>query len=157
MHHLILNAFPKYFQFNSVYAMQPFYTPQANRKTFEKLGTANLYSFDPPTAAPPLVPITSHAACWAILADNKNFRVPWGSKMASLETYMLAGDTPECAAQRKLVKGLIYGNTAALHNFALYSEETTLRLLRNKSSQLGRKSYQVDVVKKYVYSFSFGG
>jgi len=149
MHHLILNAFPNYFQFNSIYAMQPFYTPQENKKIFEGLGTADQFSWDPPEASPPLYPITSHAALQAVLKDNKNFRVPWGAKMASLESYMLASDTPACAAQRQVVKDLMYGDPTSLPNFATYSEQITKKLLRDRSYELGLKGvHQVDVVKE---------
>lgn len=151
MHHLILTAFPKYFQFNSVYAMQPFYTPEENRKIFDKLGTSHLFSYDPPTASPPLIPISSHAGLQAILTDNKNFRVPWGAKMAALEGYMLASDTPANAAQRQIVKEALYGSgdryTLALQNFEAYSKQVTLGLLDEKSFQLGLSGpYQVDIV-----------
>ncbi|KAI5803941.1 heme peroxidase [Geopyxis carbonaria] len=151
MHQLILNAFPKYFKFNSVYAMQPFYTPKENRNIFYNHGTADLYSFDPPSLQPPVVPVTTHAGLMAVLADNANFRVPWGAKMASLQTYMLAGDTPNCAAQRNVVKDALYSVTDANWKFVSYTKEITLKLLRREAYVLGREgadipTYQVDIV-----------
>lgn len=149
MHHLMLNAFPRWFKFNSVYVMQPFYTPTESRKIFTKSGTMDLYSFDPPTLESPLIPIVSHAALKTVLADQKNFKVPWGARMTSLGTYMLAADQDANAAQRKLVSDMIYGVDGALQNFRDYTEQITLKLLRREAYELGRNSvYQVDIVKQ---------
>lgn len=149
MYHLILNAFPRWFDFNSVYAMQPFYTPAESRKIFTKFGKMDLYSFDPPSLKPPIIPIISHAALRTVLSDKKNFRVPWGARMASLESYMLASDTEANAAQRQFVSNALYGVEGALQNFAEYTKEITLKLLRREAYELGRHSvYQVDIVKE---------
>lgn len=148
MHHLILNAFPQWFKFNSVYAMQPFYTPAENRKIFEKHGKTDLYSFEPPLLQPPIIPIVSHATLKTVLADKQNFKVPWGARMQSLESYMLASDTDQNAAQRELVSRALYGVEGALDNFAAYSKHITLELLKKGSDELGRDSvYQVDIVE----------
>lgn len=148
MHHLILNAFPNHFKYNSVYALQPFYTPSESRKFFTKFRKMDLYSFDPPAPQSPIIPIVSHGALREVLADKKNFRVPWGAKMASLESYMLASDSDASAEQREVVGKLLYGVDGAMQKFVAYTEEITLKLLRRESYELGRNSeYQVDVVK----------
>ncbi|KAI5804623.1 heme peroxidase [Peziza echinospora] len=149
MHTLILNAFPNHFKFDSVYAMQPFYTPAESRKIFDKLGWADLYSWEPPTrSASALIPVTTHAGLKAVLANKGHFKVPWGPKMQALSTYMLAADTDGCAAQRTHVQGLIYCKPSSLPNFALYAEELTMRLIRRDSYALGYKgAQQIDIVK----------
>lgn len=149
MYHLIINAFPKWFKFNSVYAMQPFYTPTESRKIFDKFGKSDLYSFDPPSIDPPLIPIVTHAALKRVLGDQKNFKVPWGAKMASLEDYMLAADGESNTAQRALVANALYGVDGATQQFKDYSEQITLKLLKKRSYELGKKSvYQIDIVKE---------
>lgn len=149
MQHLILNAFPRWFKFNSVYAMQPFYTPTENRKIFTKHGQMDLYSFDPPSLAPPIIPIVSHAALRTVLGDKKNFKVPWGARMQSLESYMLASDTDANAKQREVVSRALYDVPGAMSKFAAYTEYITLQLLARGSDELGKNSvYQVDIVKE---------
>lgn len=149
MYHLIINAFPKWFKFNSVYAMQPFYTPTESRKIFDKFGKSDLYSFDPPSFDSPPIPIVTHAALKRVLADQKNFKVPWGARMASLEDYMLAADGDSNTAQRALVANALYGVDGATQQFRDYSEQITLKLLKKRSYELGKKSvYQVDIVKE---------
>ncbi|KAI5850166.1 heme peroxidase [Morchella snyderi] len=148
MYHLILNAFPNHFKYNSVYAMQPFYTPTEGRRFFTKFRKTHLYSFEPPAPQPAIIPVVSHAALREVLADKKNFRVPWGAKMASLESYMLASDSDASAQQREVVNNLLYGVDGAMQKFAVYTEEIILKLLRRESYELGRHSvYQVDIVK----------
>jgi len=155
MHTLILNAFPNHFKFNSAYAMQPFYTPSENRKNWDKLGWTSQFNFDRPGPAPgKLIPVLSHAGLKAVLEDNKNFKVIWGSKMPSLTTYMLASDTPACAAQRDLVKEMMYGPTGALQNFATYTHGIARKLLQKCSHRLGRGgAYQVDVVN-HIFNYA---
>lgn len=149
MFHLILNAFPRWFKFNSVYAMQPFYTPTESHKIFTKFGKADLYSFDPPSFDPPPIPIVTHAALKSILSDQKNFKVPWGARMASLEDYMLAADHDTNTAQRALVASALYDVDGATQEFRDFTEQTTWMLLKRGSYGLGRHSvYQVDVVKE---------
>lgn len=153
MHHLILNAFPNHFKFNSVYALQPMYTPNANRKMLTKQKKADLFDFDPPARQPAqitiAVPDGSHATITAVLADKKNFRVPWGPKMSALTNFMLASDTDATAVQRELVCDALYGTRNAMQNFVAYTEQIATQLLKRESYQLGRgEVYQVDVVKK---------
>lgn len=149
MFHLIINAFPKWFKYNSVYAMQPFYTPTESLKIFTKFGKTDLYSFDPPSLEAPLIPIVTHAALKRVLGDQKNFKVPWGPKMQSLEDYMLAADGDSNTAQRALVANMLYGVDGATQKFRDYSEEITLKLLKQRSYELGRNSvHQVDIVKE---------
>jgi len=155
MHTLILNAFPNHFKFNSIYAMQPFYTPKENKKTFDKLGWTDQYSFERP--GPPsskLIPVTSHAGLTAVLGDKQNFKVIWGSKMPALTTYMLAADTPACAGQRELVKDMMYGPKDALKNFATYSTGIAQKLLKRESYPLGVKgAHQVDIVD-HIFNYA---
>lgn len=149
MFHLIINAFPKWFKFNSVYAMQPFYTPAESLKIFTKFGKTDLYSFDPPSYEAPPIPIVTHAALKAVLGDQKNFKVPWGPRMSSLEEYMLAADGEANTAQRNLVATALYGVDGATQQFKEYSELITMKLLKRDSYVLGKGDvHQVDIVKE---------
>lgn len=152
MQHLILNSFSGFFKFNSIYAAQPFYTPAENKKIFERLKKADLFTFDPPAQMQPTIPITSHAALREVLSDQKNFRVPW-DKVPSLATYMMASDGPESDKQRSEVSSLMYGDVPAesFQFFADASKILTKELLDKKSYALGRKGLrQVDIVAEYV-------
>lgn len=149
MFHLIINAFPKWFKFNSVYALQPFYTPTESMKIFTKFGKTDLYSFDPPSYDAPVIPIVTHAALKTVLGDQKNFKVPWGPKMSSLEGYMLAADGEANTAQRNLVATALYGVDGATQQFKEYTELITMKLLKRDSYELGKNSvFQVDIVKE---------
>lgn len=149
MHQLILNAFPDHFQPNSIYAYQPFYTPKANKAMLAKQKKADEFTYDPPARGQPKIFIGSHAVIKKVLADKKNFKVPWGPKMAALTNYMLASDTDAAAAQRELVNKLIYTEGSSKH-FADYTEAITANLL-GRAEQIGKATlHQIDVVKTYV-------
>lgn len=151
MYHLILNAFPSYFKYNSVYAMQPFYTPTESRKIFDKFGKSSLYSFDPPAKIAPPIPILTHAGLKRVLNDQKNFKVPWGESMEALNNehdFMLAGDLSSNTEQRNLVGDAIYDVTGSRKQFKDYTEEITLKLLKREVYQLGKVPFnQVDIVR----------
>ena len=152
MYHLILNAFPSYFKYNSVYAMQPFYTPTESRKIFDKFGKSSLYSFDPPSKIAPPIPILTHAGLKRVLNDQKNFKVPWGESMEALNNehdFMLAGDLSSNTEQRNLVGDAIYDVTGSRKQFKDYTEEITLKLLKREVYQLGKVPFnQVDIVRE---------
>lgn len=151
MQQLILNAFPNHFKFNSVYAAQPFYTPAQNKKTFKKLGKLDQFSFEEPVHSHPLIPIVSHPALKTVLKDKQNFHVPWGAKMPSLYTYMLANDSNVSATQRTVVSDMLYGNspTHFTAQFAKSAEAITRGLLEKESYALGRNgARQVDIVAR---------
>lgn len=152
MYHLILNAFPKYFKYNSVYAMQPFYTPTESRKIFDKFGTSGQYSFDPPAYIAPPIPILTHAGLKRVLNDQKNFKVPWGEAMKYLgldHEYMLAGDSASNTEQRNLVGDAIYDVTGSRKQFKDFTEEITVKLLKREVYQLGKVPFnQVDIVRE---------
>lgn len=148
MHHLILNAFPRHFRFNSVYAMQPFYTPKRSREIFKSFGQEDLYSFDPPSIAPPTIPIMTHAGLKTVLGDQKNFKVPWGGRVACLDKLMLTGDSEATTAQRKLFsRALCFEGLSGI--IQLYMDRLMNRLLKKEAVKLGRgQLHQVDIVKE---------
>ena len=151
MHQLIFNAFPDHFQANSIYAMQPFYTPAANKKMLTKQKKADEFTFDAPVKSPAKIFVGSHAVIKKVLADKKNFKVPWGPKMSALATFMLANDSDESAVQRDLVEKMMYGPEGAAKNFALYTEQITAELLKRDGEQLGKKDlHYIDVVRRFV-------
>lgn len=154
---LILNALPSYVQFNSVYAMQPFFTPARSLEILKELGMDKLFVFEAPstTPTPPPVPVTTWAGFQAVLTDQVNFRVPWAPKLTSLSTFMLASDTPAAAAQKKAVGKALYGLSSAFKQFEDYSKQLTTQLLHEKALHFGRvtpgkrfRISKVDIVKE---------
>jgi hypothetical protein len=112
---LIQRAFPGWFAFNSIYVMQPMFTPSKNQEIAEELGTIKMYSTNPPATPPALSLVTSHAVATAVQSNKQIFRVPWlkglndmfpGKK--SYESFMLGGDAESNAEQRKLVESVLY-------------------------------------------------
>lgn len=150
MHHLILNAFPEWFKFNSVYAMQPFYTRAESDKIVTRLGVRDLYSFDAPALQSRMIPITSHAAVRLVLEDTENFKVPWAGG-GFLLNFMLTLDGPEHKRQQKLVSQAWTLGTGSIEKFTDFAKLISLSVLESAATPLnlgGRSVYQVDVVKE---------
>lgn len=150
MYHLILNAFPEWFKFNSVYAMQPFYTCEASYKIFKNLGVYDLYSFDEPTLRSQVIQVTSHAAVRRILEDQANFKVPW-AESGYLLNFMLSFDCPRHAVQQSLVRQAWYSDTGSIQKFTDFAKIISLSVLKSAAVPLGRGKqsvYQVDIIKE---------
>jgi len=156
---LILNAFPKWFKYNSVYVAQPFFTPAENKIMFTKNNEMHKYSFDPPTLHKDPIPIISHAGVKAVLKDSVNFQVPWGPAMSYLMegTFMLAYDGEKSAKQHRDVAGALFSLPDYQTKFKAHTENLVTKLLTRESYTLGRdpEYYQVDFVREYVTPDSF--
>lgn len=150
MYHLILNAFPNWFEFNSVFVMQPFYTRKESIKIFKNQGVEKLYSFDKAVYRDRHIVVTSHAAVRRILEDQTHFKVPW-AESGFLQTFMLSGDSPENTKQRNLVGATWHSVIGSMQQSTDFAKLISLSVLKSAAIPLGRGKqavYQVDIVKE---------
>ncbi|KAJ5949253.1 Psi-producing oxygenase A [Penicillium verhagenii] len=151
---LALRAFPNNFRGDSVYAHFPMVIPGENKKIFESLGKASLYSFDIPGSTPIPKMINSHAACKAILGDKEGFKMTWGKKLEFLlerdgqpygRNFMISGDCPANVASRKMIGGALYRDKWESEVRKFY-EQITIQLLQQNSYKVGTVN-QVDICR----------
>lgn len=150
MYQLILNAFPNWFKFNSVFVMQPFYTCKESFKIFKKQGVENLYYFDKAEESDQMIIVTSHAAVRRILEDQTHFKVMWGES-GFLKTFMLSGDSPIHTKQRNMVAAAWRSVAGSMQQFTDFAKLISLSVLKTAAIPLGRGKqavYQVDIVKE---------
>ncbi|EXK24073.1 hypothetical protein FOMG_19185 [Fusarium oxysporum f. sp. melonis 26406] len=148
MYKLLMRAFPGWYRANSVYALYPFTTPEANFEVFKKLGTSQDFDFNKPSFIGPPTPITSWQGVVDVLSDQEHFHVPWGNHTFQLthHDYMLSGDTPTNTEQRGFVKQCLYSPESGLEEVRHFYESITAELFRQHSRKVG-ESYQVDIVR----------
>ncbi|KAF4332293.1 Psi-producing oxygenase A [Fusarium beomiforme] len=148
MYKLLMRAFPGWYRANSVYALYPFTTPEANFEAFMKLGTSQDFDFNKPSFIGPPTPITSWQGVVDVLSDQEHFHVPWGNHTFQLthHDYMLSGDTPANTEQRGFVKQCLYSPESGLEEVRRFYESITAELFRQHSRKVG-ESYQVDIVR----------
>ncbi|KAK3937994.1 heme peroxidase [Diplogelasinospora grovesii] len=148
MYKLLMRAFPGWYRANSVYALYPFTTPEANFEAFKKLGTSQNFDFSKPSFIGPPTPITTWQGVVDVLSDQERFHVPWGNHTFQLthHDYMLSGDTTENAEQRDSVKQCLYSPENGLEEVRQFYESITAKLFRLHSRKIG-ESYQVDIVR----------
>lgn len=124
--------------------MQPFYTSAESVTIFNKLQTADLFSFDAPAEIKPPVVLSAHATVANVLKDQANYSVP---QSGYLPTYMPA----DPVAQEKQW-GLIWSSLTAgggVQLFSDFAELITLTLLNKRRTKVkGTKKYQVDIVQE---------
>lgn len=111
MYKLIQRGVPEWFPYNSLHVMQPMYTKKMNEKIATEIGTIKQYTKADPQPPRRKIVLTSQAGVREVLEDHKRFVVPWlpaindmwpGEK--DFSWYMLAGDKPENAADKKLLQ-----------------------------------------------------
>ena len=81
---LLLRGLPGFFDFNSVYAMQPMYTSRANRDILTRLKTIDQFSLKPPEAPKVVHHIKSYDPVQTIMQNRDIFKSPWESSIGSL-------------------------------------------------------------------------
>ncbi|KAL4879986.1 hypothetical protein BJY04DRAFT_228887 [Aspergillus karnatakaensis] len=145
---LALNAFPKWFKYNSIYIHYPMTIPRENNLIMRALGRAHEFTWDRPAYAQPATRIFNYHNVRRILEDPANFRVLWGEATAYVFgdrgwDFMLSGDGPLHANQRDIMARALYREhwEEAVKQF--YTE-TTQRLLVEKSCRIGNVN-QVDI------------
>ncbi|KAF4459201.1 prostaglandin-endoperoxide synthase 1 [Fusarium albosuccineum] len=147
---LFLRAFPQHFKGNSVYAHYPMVIPDENRKILTNLKRVDRFDFDRPAFTATRVNIVGYRAAKYILENQDKYRVCWEEGLGHLmgeggRRFMLSGDSPFHAQQRKCMGKLLYNDTwkNAIKSFYSMIAE---RLLAEKSYKLAGKT-QVDVVR----------
>jgi linoleate 10R-lipoxygenase len=148
---LFLRAFPAHFKQNSVYVHYPLTIPSENKKILTDLGRVDQYSWDKPAFIPPRINLTSYISAKYVLENQQKFKVTWGETFGFLMgkeglNFMMAGDTPRHANQRKIMAGSLYRDGWHQQVKEFY-EYITLKLLRENSYKLAGVN-QVDIVRE---------
>ena len=159
MHILLMRAFPLWYEFNSIYAMFPFTTPDKTREVLTKAKTLSTYSFELPkqrlpSIAPPMKSVSSYKACRQILEDPENWKVIWGPTIKSLTggMYMLSGDTRQTTDQHTRLHKAVYGPKGSFRAIEDFFENVSEKLIKTRSFRLGG-FYEMDAVREYYSQF----
>lgn len=149
LYKLIQRSFPGWFKFNSVYVMQPMYTPKMNESIAKELGTLSTFSLDPPAPPKRMTLLNTHAAISKVLANNTDFKVRYGESLPDLifSDFMLSGDGAANGKNHACVRGQIMSCPADLMVFETWFESRMRKILTREAYTLGKK-YQVDITKE---------
>ncbi|OIW26965.1 heme peroxidase [Coniochaeta ligniaria NRRL 30616] len=147
---LFLNAFPRHFKGNSVYAHYPMVIPSENHKILTDLKRVNVFDFSRPTFTSPRVNITSYGGAKHVLENQDKYRSIWGEGFSFLmgtggTKFMLSGDTTFHAGQWKCMAALLYREGWKTHIKAFY-KQISEQLLVEKSYKLAGQTH-VDIVR----------
>lgn len=154
LYKLIHRAFPGWFKFNSIYVMQPMYTPKMNQAIQKELGHIDDYVLDAPAPPPKVTVLATNAAIAPILKDQANFKVKYGRQVPDLvfADYMLSGDSTGCRANKDFTSLRLNKCPGAHDVYFKGFEDWTRKILTREAYKLG-KFYQVDMSKEYVIAF----
>jgi len=149
---LILKAFPKHFKYNSIYAFYPMTVPSETYKIMTDLGRVDDFNYDPPARIPDRIFLNSYGALKTVLNTPQVFKTTWGENfnhMMQGHTWMLSGDTPVQADQRKYMHKAIFQPQDWSQQVFDFYEWITTKLLKDKSYELGGM-YMVDAVRDVI-------
>ena len=129
-----------------------------NRKILRSLGREDQYTWERPARMPQRVEFTSYKAAKYILENSKEFKVVWTEPLGYLMPqggldFMLAGDTPFHAKQRKLMGEALYRDKWHQQIKTFY-EYITQKLLVEKSCKIAGLN-QVDITREYVTNLEY--
>lgn len=156
---LIQRGLPGWFPFNSLSVMQPMYTKDMNREIATEIGTVSQYTEDDPKQPSPPVMVGKHSEVNELLTNPKKFVVPFGKPFENfiegrdLSHFMLAGDKPRNREQRNLFGGFLYSSGELKGILSKFVRKHTDGYISSGMSQIGRKTYHVDIIKEYVVLF----
>ena len=127
--------------------------PSENKKILQNLERYRHYSYERPAFLAPRVDLTSYPAAKLVLERPDEFRVSWADGLGFLmgkggREFMLAGDSPFHAGQKRLMREALYGEKWHQEIKQFY-EATTLKLLRQKTRKIAGVK-QVDITREYV-------
>lgn len=84
LYKLIHRAFPRWFKFNSIYIMQPMYTPKINEEIAKEFGTFDQYCLDGPAPPSKIAVLSTQSTISALLDGQSNFTVKYGLQLPDL-------------------------------------------------------------------------
>jgi hypothetical protein len=149
-----MKAFPGWYEYNSIYAMYPFSTPEKTKDMLTKIKTVSSFSFAPPKKpGRPMGFVTTYDACIKVLNDRENFKMGWGPGIKKLtgREYMLSGDTKVYADQHARLHKEINGHADSSKLMWDFFEKTTADLIKGTSFPIG-KYFELDAVREYFSS-----
>jgi hypothetical protein len=147
LYKLIQRSFPGWFKFNSVWVMQPMYTPSMNIEIRKQLGTSDQFVFDGPKSPAKNIVLSSHAAISSVLS-GKSMKIKYGQRLPELTfaDFILSGNCPT------IVKDRAFANTRAADPANLKLVESCFaqlmqNILKREAYSL-KNTYQVDITKE---------
>jgi hypothetical protein len=148
---LLQRAYPGWYKSNSVYAMFPFVIPSENRSILAAKGVETDYDYSQPAFTPLATPILSWKGVTSVLKDQTSFTVPWGAHVKELiqHDWMLSGDLPWNANQKKLCLHALYDPSEGLDEIRDLYDHITTTLLERESVKL-RDRWQIDIVRDVI-------
>lgn len=147
---LIQRSMPGYFKYDSVYCMQPMYTPRMTAEIARKFGTINDFSLDPPKPPPMPCIINSHAGIKSIMSDNRNFKVLHEGMLPTslmFSDFCLSGDMAANLQNHQIITAGMNECPMGMKLFQYWFEQMTRTIIAREAFRLG-SMYQVDVVKE---------
>ncbi|RKF83011.1 Psi-producing oxygenase A [Golovinomyces cichoracearum] len=152
---LILEAFPRHFKDNSIYAHFPFVIPEENLKIQKSLHREDKYSWEKPTYVPEPVMIKSHDTALTILCNETNWKFIGNHKIyhhinqSSTEQHLKSspGGNLSHEASKTLFEWPAYPNDLD-SEVKKFFQETSAKLLKKFAYEIpGKNANQVDIVR----------
>ena len=145
-HKLLHRGLPGWFDFNSVYAMQPMYTSPANERILTKLKTIDQFSKKVPSAPKAPQVVNTHAEIIRVLGNISEYEAAWTPSREALTPPGLSARF-NCF-QQKMSGDQIYKGVDVKAIFSSYVKDKARAYLERDRFELGNTGYQVDFIRE---------
>ena len=145
-HKLIQRGLPAHFAFNSVYAMQPMYTSDANTKILTRLKNIGQFSLDPPASPKSKVVIEAHSTVREMLQKQNTFQSPWQSSVGSMVSNKALNGLHAFENAREGYH--VQQASVSKQIYLTYLSDKAASFIKRDSFNLAKSYYQVDMVRE---------
>ncbi|KAJ5758694.1 hypothetical protein N7520_005850 [Penicillium odoratum] len=150
---LFQRAFPGWFPYNSLHSTQPMFTRKMNEQIAREIGTIDQYTLKDPSPPPTPIVLAKYSSVTKVLSDQTNFHVTWAKNLNDMtpgkkyDSYMLGGDAPANAAQRNLVREIMFSPAEFMQLLSQTSMHAGKELLDNETLSLASDLNQLDIIR----------
>ncbi|KAL9020872.1 MAG: hypothetical protein Q9185_001943 [Variospora sp. 1 TL-2023] len=146
-HKLLHRGLPDYFDFNSVYAMQPMYTSTANEKIIKKLKTTDQFSLNPPAVPVAQAKKEKHSEVGQLLQEKQYYAAwPQSSKIVAPDTVLAHYNS----YQQSMLAEQIYKHTDPKAMFLDYVTHKAAAYLQRDSFELDKSCVAIPVNVRFL-------
>ncbi|KAF9553362.1 heme peroxidase [Agrocybe pediades] len=147
---LILRHLPRHFEFNSIYSLFPFFTPDHMKESLTRRGLAKKYNFNPPQTTPEAVILNTMQGIKQAFTDPSKFKVIY--ERYGYGSALMFDQPKQHDTDRAMVMHAMFPDKKAIVDHAAwFADMMRKKIDERKWTYPGLPGTYVDIVKDVIY------
>jgi cytochrome P450 len=154
---LLMRHLPRFYPFNNVYGVFPFFTPTKMKESLTRLGIADRYTFDRPVPTRKPVILNTFTGINVVFNAPTKFRNVYDMKKLGdgYGCVLAMDDNPQHDADKAVVMHALFPTKDSIASYAQWYREMTAKQIKEKSWKYdGVPGMHVDIVKDVINTVS---